>query len=129
MAEEEDDDDDDEQLESVSRSPSIRPESPAETEDSARSCSVLSTCGKKRRRPLAHIIVPQLKGTDFWSMVDQWFTARMQPDQLGTSWRTLGWKQYAHFILILLLYCLHEGLDTSKRQSNKTVQSSSLSLL
>jgi hypothetical protein len=95
----EDDDNDDEQIDGPSRSASAQPDSPAETDDSSRPSSAmsgLSQRGKKRKRPAALQVVPLLKGGDFWSMVEKWFAARMQPDQLGTSWTTPGWTKYVH---------------------------------
>lgn len=106
VAEEDAHDHDDEQADSVSRGASTQPDSPAETEECSRPSSVMSSVsqrGKKRKRPNALIAMPQIKGNDFWSMVEKWFAARMQPDQLGTSWTTPGWTKYAHFILISLL--------------------------
>ncbi|KAH9035351.1 hypothetical protein EDB85DRAFT_2143788 [Lactarius pseudohatsudake] len=35
---------------------------------------------------------PQQKGNDFWSMVNKWFTARIQ--RLGTPWSSPGWTRY-----------------------------------
>jgi len=96
------DDDDDEQAESVSPSACTRPDSPAETDDSSQPSSAMSSVsqrGKKRKRL---VVLTQTKGGDFWSMVDKWFSARMQIDQLGTSWTTPGWARYVCFILILL---------------------------
>lgn len=46
---------------------------------------------KKRKRNPG---TPTQRGHDFWSMVDKWFTARMQPGQLGTSWSSPGWTKY-----------------------------------
>ena len=97
MAEE--DDHDDEQADGMSRSPSIQPDSPAETEDGSRPSSVMSNASqrsKKHKRPNTLMAMPQLKGSDFWSMVKKWFAARMQPDQLGASWTTTGWTKYVH---------------------------------
>lgn len=109
MAEDDDDDDHggDDQGDGVGRSASARPESPAETEDGSRPSSAMSGIsqrGKKRKRPTALMIPQQQKGTDFWSMVEKWFAARMLPDQLGSSWTTPGWAKYVCFILTLLLY-------------------------
>lgn len=93
--------DEDEQADGVSgRSTSTQPGSPAETEDGSRPSSAMSSShrGKKRKRPNSLFLV-QPKGSDFWSMVDSWFTARMQPEQLGTSWTTPGWTKYVHFVI------------------------------
>lgn len=96
MAEDDDDDDHaDDPGDSVSRGTSTQPESPAETEDGSRPSSAMSGIsqrGKKRKRPNA-LMVPHLKGSDFWSMVEKWFAARMLPDQLGSSWTTPGWAK------------------------------------
>jgi len=95
----EEDDNDDEQIDGPSRSASVQPDSPAETDDGSRpssSLSGLSQRAKKRKRPAALQIVPLLKGGDFWSMVEKWFAARMEPDQFGTSWTTPGWTKYVH---------------------------------
>jgi hypothetical protein len=65
------------------------------------------------------MVVPQLKGNDFWSMVDKWFTARMQPDQLGNSWTTPAWTKYVYLISItsLLLTCYeHRFIEETLEQ-------------
>jgi hypothetical protein len=98
----EDDDNDDDQADGASRGTSIQPDSPAETEDGSRPSSAMSTIsrGKKRKRPNSLHVVPLLKGGDFWSMVEKWFAARMQPDQLGTSWAAVGWAKYVDLCYI-----------------------------
>lgn len=103
----EDDDHDDDQADGVGRNGSAQPDSPAETEDGSRpssSMSSISQRGRKRKRFTSLQLAPLLKGGDFWSMVEKWFAARMHPDQLGTSWATVGWTRYVHLLLYLFLY-------------------------
>ncbi len=92
----EDDDQDDDQADGVNQSASAGLDSPIETEDGSRPSSSMSSVsrGKKRRRHNLQMVGAQLKGNDFWSMVEKWFAARMQTDQLGTSWTTSGWTKY-----------------------------------
>ena len=43
----------------------------------------------------ALVLLPRtVKGPDFWSMVEKWFSACMEPDQLGISWNKPGWTKY-----------------------------------
>lgn len=109
VADDKDDNDHDEQADTGSGSwgTSIQPDSPADTEDGSQPSSAMSTVshrGKKHKHPNALMVVSQLKGSDFWSMVDKWFAARMQPDQLGTSWTTPGWTKYVSICFSLLRF-------------------------
>ena len=110
----EDEDDDNEQIDGIShratqgqsQGASTQPDSPAETEDASRPSSAMSSVsqrGKKRRRSNSLMVLPQLKGSDFWSMVEKWFAARMQQDQLGMSWTTPGWTKYVSIYITFLL--------------------------
>jgi len=93
----EDDMHDDEQADSASRSASTRLDSLAETEDNSRPSSAMSNmsqCGRKHRCPNGLIAMTQLKVGDFWSMVENWFTARTDASQLGSSWSMPGWTKY-----------------------------------
>jgi hypothetical protein len=47
-------------------------------------------------------------------MVEKWFAARMQPDQLGTSWNTPGWTKYVVYFRVYyspFLTCKHRYID------------------
>ena len=70
---------------------------PDETSQSSVTTSATGTSrSRKRRRTEPHPLPIPLafqKGHDFWTMVDKWFFARMRPDQLGTSWSSLGWAK------------------------------------
>lgn len=101
-----DDDDDDDDQESVSQSASTRPASSAEMGDDSRPSSAMSSVshrGRKRKRSAA-LLAPHPKAGDFWSMVEQWFAARMRPDQFGKSLSSPSWVKYVRFTSILILY-------------------------
>jgi hypothetical protein len=90
--------DDNEQADSASRA--ITQPDCQEAEDVScppSSMSSVSQCSKKHRRGNGLMLVPQPKGSDFWLMVENWFSARMQPDQYGPSLTMPGWKKYMHF--------------------------------
>ena len=100
----EDDDQDNEQIDSVSQSASTQPDSPADTKDGLRPSSAMSSMsqhGKKCRHTNVLLVVSQTRGNDFWSMVEKWFTAHMQQDQLGTLWTMPGWTKYVHIIQLI----------------------------
>ncbi|KAF8260385.1 hypothetical protein EI94DRAFT_1811768 [Lactarius quietus] len=82
--------------ENRSRSNSTQPDGP-DTEEYSRPSSAMSTTSQhsKKHRRGGQLVPPTLmKGTDFWSMVDNWFAFQMQSDQRGTSWNTPGWTTY-----------------------------------
>lgn len=99
---------DDEQVDSPTRGASIPLDSPIETEDGSRPSSVMSSVsqrGRKRRRPNGLVVTSQPKGIDFWTLVDQFFTARTRLDQFGTSWSTPRWTGHVHVLLVLVSLC------------------------
>ncbi|KAI0259242.1 hypothetical protein BC834DRAFT_907131 [Gloeopeniophorella convolvens] len=68
-----------------------------DTEDGSRPPSAMSSAAprpKKRKRATPTSSTSQPKGSDFWSMVEKWFIARMQPEQLGRPWSSPGWLKY-----------------------------------
>ena len=92
-----DDDDNDDAGDGMSRA-STQPDIP-DSEESSRPSSAMSSIshrgnGKRRKNNPPPAPTPAPRGADFWSMVDKWFAARMQPDQLGISWSSPGWVKY-----------------------------------
>ena len=100
-----DDDDDDDERDGEDRGGSAQPDSPADSEDHSRPSSVMSNLSQrhKKRKRSQLLAVPLLKGNDFWSMAEKWFSARMQTDQFGTSWNTPKWSAYVQIIFPLIL--------------------------
>ena len=99
MADDEDEDDD--PADSASQSTSNQ----SEADDISRPSSAMSSISQRSKKCWCGnqlVSAPQLKGGNFWSMVEKWFSARMQPDQLGRSWSTPGWAKYVHFYFNIL---------------------------
>lgn len=77
---------------------STQPEIP-DSEESSRPSSAMSSIshhghGKRHKNNPLPAPMPAPRGANFWSMVDKWFAAHMQPDQLGISWSSPGWVRY-----------------------------------
>ena len=85
-----DDEDDDPDTTGGMSTPSDR----IDAKDASTSSGTTSglSCPQKRKHTsqLASTLTFR-KGSDFWSMVDKWFLARMKPNQLGTPWTSPGW--------------------------------------
>ena len=85
---------------------SIQPDAPESEESSwpSSAMSSISQHGKKCKHnagaslPSLGPPPPPVKGSSFWSMVEKWFAAHMQSDQLGISWSTLRWTKYVQFL-------------------------------
>ncbi|KAI0259048.1 hypothetical protein BC834DRAFT_908552 [Gloeopeniophorella convolvens] len=95
---EEDDDDLQPTQADITRSANTATPDYADTEDGSRPPSAMSSATsrpKKRKRATPALSsASQPKGSDFWSMVEKWFVARMQPEQFGRSWSSPGWLKY-----------------------------------
>ena len=88
-----DDDDDNDDAADGHSCASTQPEAP-ESEEGSQPSSTMSSISQRGKRCKNNPLpapVPAPKGADFWSMVNKWFAARTQPDQLGVSWTTPGW--------------------------------------
>jgi hypothetical protein len=81
---------DEEEDDSPSRGTNTPSES-IEPDDISRPPSSLSGAPRRKRKRVAPSVPLPQKGTDFWSMVDQFFIACMRPQQLGIPWSSPKW--------------------------------------
>jgi len=129
VGEDEEDDDDNQTGQGDNGSWSTNSALDGDADDGSRPSSTMSIGpphGKKCKRTPGTLAPSHQKGHDFWSMVDKWFAARMQPDQLGTPWSSPAWTRYAPNCSKSPLLMSVGTVDTLKGHLNATAQDSSL---